>query len=165
MDEREVTFLEDMLFKYIDEFKILFFPEQWADVFLECSKNEILALLLIYRKSSVNMTEVAEYIGAPLNTATGVISRLEKKKLVERTRDLEDKRIVKISLTKEGICYFEEEKKLIIRYIKVLMTRLTAEEQHTIYSVMEKFLGLLKEGVPDEEVSTVKKKVRHITIE
>lgn len=73
MGDREVNFLEDMLFKYIDEFKILFFPEQWANVFLECSKNEILTLLLIYRKYSVNMTEVADYIGAPLNTATGVI--------------------------------------------------------------------------------------------
>ncbi|MBP3888315.1 MAG: MarR family transcriptional regulator [Cellulosilyticum sp.] len=165
MGEREVNFLEDMLFKYIDEFKILFFPEQWANAFMECSKNEILALLLIYRKSSVNMTEVAEYIGAPLNTATGVISRLEKKKLVERTRDLEDKRIVKISLTEQGTCYFEEEKKLIIRYFKALMSKLTAEEEHAIYSVMEKFLSLLKEGIPKEETPTVAKKVRRITIE
>ena len=103
MNDREVSYFEDMIFKFIDEFKILFFPEQWANVFLECSKNEILALLIIYRKQSVNMTEVAEYINAPLNTATGVINRLEKKKLVQRMRDSEDKRIVKISLTEEGI--------------------------------------------------------------
>lgn len=165
MGEQEVNFLEDMLFKYIDEFKILFFPEQWENVFLECSKNEILALLLIYRKKSVNMTEVADYIGAPINTATGVISRLEKKHLVQRIRDTEDKRIVKIHLTDEGIHYFEEEKKLILRYFRALMSKLTVEEEHAIYSVMEKFLSLLKEGIPQEEIPKTEKKVRRITIE
>lgn len=165
MSEREVDFLEDMLFKYIDEFKILFFPEQWVNVFMECSKNEILALLLIYRKQEVNMTEVAEYIGAPLNTATGVVSRLEKKKLVQRIRDTEDKRIVKISLTGAGKHYFEEEKKLILRYFNALVSELTTEEERAIYRVMEKFLGLLKKGISEEAAPIAEKKTRRINIE
>lgn len=165
MNEREVSYFEDMIFKFVDEFKILFFPEQWANVFLECSKNEILALLIIYRKQSVNMTEVAEYINAPLNTATGVINRLEKKKLIQRMRDSEDKRIVKISLTEEGISYFNEEKKLIIRYFEALASRLTSEEEKAIYSIMEKFLVLLREGIPKEQPVQQKKTVKRITIE
>lgn len=165
MIEREVSYFENMIFKFLDEFKILFFPEQWANVFLECSKNEILALLIIYRKNSVNMTEVAEYINAPLNTATGVINRLEKKKLIQRMRDSEDKRIVKISLTEEGISYFNEEKKLIIRYFEALSSRLTTEEERAIYSIMEKFLIVLREGIPDEQPAQQKKTVKRITIE
>ena len=93
MKELNMDFMEEMLFKYIDEFKMVLFPEQWFNIFLECSKNEILALLLIYKEQMVNMSEVAEYINAPLNTATGVISRLEKRKLVERSRDCQDKRV------------------------------------------------------------------------
>lgn len=164
MDKQKVSYFEDMIFKFIDEFKSLFFPEQWANVFLECSKNEILAILLIYRYQNVNMTEVAEYINAPLNTATGVINRLEKKKLVQRMRDLQDKRIVKISLTDEGILYFNEEKKLAISYFESLAKRLTKEEEVAIYSVLQKCLGLLKEGVP-KETPTEEKKVKRITIE
>jgi len=76
MDQNKI---ESIVFNYIDEFKVLFFPEQWSDIFLDFSKNEILALLFLYRRNNVNMTEIAEYIMAPLNTATGVISRLEKK--------------------------------------------------------------------------------------
>lgn len=161
---QEVNYFEDMLFKFIDEFKILLFPEQWANVFLECSKNELLAILLIYRYKSVNMTEVAEYINAPLNTATGVINRLEKKKLVKRIRDIQDKRVVKISLTDEGFLYFNEEKKLIISYFEALASRLTKEEAAAIYSILDKFLGLLKEGIPPK-VPTEEKKVKRITIE
>lgn len=166
MKETDINYMEDMLFQYIDEFKIIFFPEKWMSIFLDCSKNEILALLLIYRKHEVNMTEVAEYIGAPLNTATGVISRLEKKKLVQRMRDAEDKRIVKISLTEEGRTYFEEEKKIIIRYFMTLLSELSSEEEKAIFSVMEKLLKIFREGIPKEEVLTSeKKKVKRILIE
>ena len=74
----DINKIENIIFNYIDEFKVLFFPEQWSNIFLDFSKNEILALLFLYRKKNANMTEIAEYIMAPLNTATGVIARLEK---------------------------------------------------------------------------------------
>ena len=41
-------------------------------------------------KTQVNMTEIAEYIHVPLNTATGIINRMEKNGLIERTRSQED---------------------------------------------------------------------------
>ena len=50
MNVRKLDYVEEMLFKYLDEFKILLLPGQWASVFLECSKNEILALIFLYRK-------------------------------------------------------------------------------------------------------------------
>jgi len=102
--------IESIIFKYIDKVKFLLFPDQWSSVFLDYSKNEILAMLLIYRKNKVNMSEVAEYINAPLNTATGVITRLEKKMIVERTRDTEDKWIVMINLTQNGQEFIKDEK-------------------------------------------------------
>ena len=95
----DINKMESTVFNYIDEFKVLFFPEQWSDIFLDYSKNEILALLFLYRRKNANMTEIAEYIMAPLNTATGVIGRLEKKLMVERIRSAEDRRIVLITLT------------------------------------------------------------------
>ncbi|MCJ7688412.1 MAG: MarR family transcriptional regulator, partial [Clostridiaceae bacterium] len=106
----ETNKIEEIIFDYIDEFKILFFPEQWSDIFLDFSKNEILALLLLYRQRKANMTEIAEYIMAPLNTATGVVSRLEKKLMVERIRSVEDRRIVLITLTETARSIIEMEK-------------------------------------------------------
>ena len=82
----DINKIEEIIFNYIDEFKVLFFPQQWSNIFLDFSKNEILALLFLYRKKDANMTEIAEYIMAPLNTTTGVIARLEKKLMVERIR-------------------------------------------------------------------------------
>ncbi|MBK5241705.1 MarR family transcriptional regulator [Clostridium sp.] len=102
---------------------ILFFPEQWSDIFLDFSKNEILTLLLLYRKKKANKTEIAEYIIAPLNTATVVISRLEKKLMVDRIRSVEDRRIVLITLTEAASSVIEMEKAMITKYfIKYIST-------------------------------------------
>ena len=164
MSIRKIDYVEEMLFKYLDEFKILFLPEQWASVFLECSKNEILALILLYRRREVNMTEIAEYISAPLNTATGVVTRLEKKELVKRMRDQEDKRVVKIVLTDKGTAYFEEEEKILVKYFEKFIAMLTDEEEKVLYACMGKLLTLLK-SESMEKIQEAPKKARRIIIE
>ncbi|BCZ48197.1 hypothetical protein psyc5s11_42640 [Clostridium gelidum] len=158
--------IESIIFKYIDEFKFLLFPDQWSSVFLDYSKNEILAMLLIYRKNKVNMSEVAEYINAPLNTATGVITRLEKKMIVERTRDTEDKRIVMINLTQNGQEFIRDEKKQIEYYVKKVYSSLTEEEKSVAISIVNKVIHTLKMGMDrSEDEEKPVKKVKRIIIE
>lgn len=162
----EINKIEDIIFNYIDEFKVLFFPEQWSDLFLDFSKNEILALLLLYRKKNANMTEIAEYIKAPLNTTTGVIGRLEKKLMVERIRSDEDRRIVLITLTQAANEIIEVEKAMITKYITKIYGKLTAEEISSALSIYKKVTGVFKEGLSsvDEEEIPVKK-IKKITIQ
>ena len=47
---------------YIEEVKELLASDIWENIFLNCTKNEVLIFWLIYRKHEVNMTEIAEYI-------------------------------------------------------------------------------------------------------
>ncbi len=157
--------IEALIFKYIDEFKFLLFPDKWSSVFLDYSKNEILAMLLIYRKNKVNMSEVAEYINSPLNTATGVISRLEKKLIVERIRDTQDKRVVMISLTEMGKDFILNEKKYIEHYFRKIYDALTAEEKMVAMSIVNKIITVLKTDINRTEEEKPIKKVKRITIE
>jgi DNA-binding MarR family transcriptional regulator len=156
---------ESIIFDYIDRFKFLLFPEEYSNLFLDYSKNEILAILIIYKKKKVNMTEIAEYIKAPLNTATGVITRLEKKQIVERTRDNGDRRVVKINLTKKGEEDFKAAKDLVDFYIKKLYKELSEEEKRAAFSIVSKVMTILKEGKDNTKEDKVVKKVRRITIE
>ena len=158
--------IESMIFDYIDEFKFLFFPDQWSSVFLDYSKNEILAMLFIYRKKTVNMTEIAEYINAPLNTATGVIGRLEKKMIAKRTRDVEDKRVVNISLTQQGQAFIEDEKKILEYYFKKLYEILSEEEKRAAMSIVNKVIAVVKAGTSEDKKEEKEvKKVKRIMIE
>lgn len=160
------SFYEDQFYQYLDELKFLFFPDKWDTNLLDYSKNELLAIMFIYRQGNVNMSEIAEYLGAPLNTVSGVINRLEKKTIVQRIRDAKDKRIVNISLTEEGINLFNTEKKEIIFYFQKIYNSLSEEEIATVMSVFTKVMKVLKEGTGKESIEEKKvKRIKKIVIE
>ncbi|WP_291635507.1 MarR family transcriptional regulator [Clostridium sp.] len=162
----DINKIEKNFFNCFDEFKVLFFPQQWSDIFLDFSKNEILALLFLYRKKNANMTEIAEYIMAPLNTATGVIARLEKKLMVERIRSDQDRRIVLITLTEAANIVIEKAKAMIIKYIINIYSKLTEDEISSALSIYQKVLGVFKESVClSKEEESPAKKLRKIIIE
>jgi DNA-binding MarR family transcriptional regulator len=162
MDKAEVIGFESLIFNFIDEFKFLFFPDKWSTVFLDYSKNELLALLFLYRKKTANMTEIAEYINAPLNTATGVVGRLEKKLMVERRRGNEDRRVVNIVLTKTALDLINQEKKDIEYYFKEIYKVLSDDEKSAAISIFGKVVDILRQGKSSDKAP---KKVKRIIIE
>ena len=83
---------------------------------------------LLYQKKEVNMTEIAEYIRVPLNTATGIVGRLEKNGMIVRTRSKEDKRVVLIQFSEKGMAQFQTLFQQITYYGMKVLGSLTAEE-------------------------------------
>ncbi|MBO6299695.1 MAG: MarR family transcriptional regulator [Lachnospiraceae bacterium] len=151
-----------MMIRYVDEVKELLSSEIWENIFLNCSKNEILIFWLLYLKKEVNMTEIAEYIHVPLNTATGMIGRLEKNGLVERTRSAEDKRVVLIRFSTKGSRQFQKLMGELLRYGGKIFSEMTEEEVQLFFKMIEKAKRVLKEERKKEEPQ---KKVRKIVIE
>ncbi|MBK1809833.1 MarR family transcriptional regulator [Clostridium sp. YIM B02505] len=157
---------EEMIFYYIDELKFLLFPDKWGEEFLDYSKNEILALLFLYKSKAGNMTEISEYINAPLNTTTGVINRLEKKEMVERRRDEKDRRIVNILLTDKAQKFIEEQKKVIQYYFEKIYNALSVEEKSAALGIFNKVIAVMKqEKYSQSDKEKQSKKVKRIIIE
>ncbi len=156
--------IEDILFEYIEQFRLIISPETWGNVLMECSKNEMLVLLFLYRKGESNMSQVAEYLCTPLNTATGIITRMENKKMVSRIRNLEDKRVVTLILTDAGKQQINEIIKNFAYYGQLLMTDLTQEELKILHNVLDKVINMLR-NVNHKDTQEVTKKIRKITIE
>jgi MarR family transcriptional regulator, organic hydroperoxide resistance regulator len=161
-----VETLESFLFEFIDHCKFLFFPEQWNSAFLDYSKNEAFALLYVYRKSSANMTEIADYLGAPLNTVTGIVSRLEKRGVIKRVRDVVDKRVVTIVISEEGKDFLAKQLKELERYYKLFMETVTEEEKLVLFRIAAKFIDIMTNDITKkEEAQEAKKTIRKIVIE
>jgi len=155
--------LEQMIFDYIDQFKILLSAETWENILLNSSKNEILVLLLLYRGSDVNMSQIAEYLAAPLNTTTGIVSRMEKKGMVARVRSASDKRVVTIVLTESGRTQVGNIMTLVLKYGEKILSTLSSEELSLLTGVIDKVTQILQDV--DLEEKPVEKKVRKIVIE
>ena len=69
--------------------------------FKDISYSQILALISI-SDSGVEMSTLSWDLALDNSTVTRLVNRLEKKNLVIREKSKEDKRLVKVCLTKEG---------------------------------------------------------------
>ena len=152
MEGKEIKIEQDF-YEYVDTIKELMSPELWENLLLECSKNEIFILWLLYRHEEVNMTQIAEYIHVPLNTATGIIARMQKRKLVIRTRSATDKRVVTIQLGELGKSQIQVIAEEIMYYAGELMGAFSPEEMMLLKNAFEKAISILrkKRKKPDTE--------------
>lgn len=155
--------LENMLFEWVDQIKVLISQETWENILLNCTKNELLVLMLLYRHTDVNMTQIADYLNAPLNTTTGIVSRMEKKMMVARIRSQEDKRVVTIQLTASGNQQIKDIIDLFLAYGQKIIGSLTAEEFKLMSGVIGKVVTLLQET--DHKQQSTENKIRKIVIE
>lgn len=154
--------LSQFIIDYIDEVKELLSSDLWENVFLNCSKNEVLIFWLLYRREEVNMTEVADYIHVPLNTATGIINRMEKNGFIVRTRSTEDRRVVHISFSEKGIAQFDALLSEMVRYGLQVFNSLTGEEMELLRNMTAKVLEVLRQ---EKQKEAKPKKIRKIEIE
>lgn len=156
--------LEPFAFDFFDQIRALLSPDIWESVLLDCTKNEMLALVLLHRRSDVNMSQIAEYLGVPLNTATGIIDRMERKTLVRRIRSQEDKRVVTIAMTDEGKQQFRRVLDTFLGYGRTVLAALTPEEIATITAVAGKVTAALRQAERDKAGASTPR-IRRILIE
>jgi DNA-binding MarR family transcriptional regulator len=163
--EQEIYNLEDIIFQYIDKIKLLFSAQTWQNILMDCSKNELFVLLLLYRQSEVNMTQIADYIGVPLNTATGIVARMEKRGIVIRERNASDKRIVTISMTEEGKSCIQSIMKEFLHYGSLILESLSASETQLIFQTVDKGIKVLATEHSRRQEAKQKSKLKKIEIE
>lgn len=155
--------LETTLFELIDRFKVLIAPETWENLLLNCTKNELLVLLQLYRGSDVNMSQISEYLGAPLNTVTGIVDRMERRHLVARVRSVQDKRVVTIVLTDGGRRLFKNILDTFLATGRQVAASLDADEIALVGKVIDKTAAALQAArAPGVEAPS---KVRRIAID
>lgn len=152
----------EFIFEYVEEVKELLSSDLWENIFLNCSKNEVLIFWLLYRRREVNMTEIADYIHVPLNTATGIVNRMEKNGLIVRTRSDEDKRVVLIEFSEKGMAQFEKLIQELMRYGMKVFGSLTKEEMELFYKIASKVKMVLQE---EGKSGAAPKRIRKIAIE
>lgn len=143
----------------------VFYPEEWIQLDLTVSKTELLAMLIVDRHGEVIMSQISDYINAPLSTTTGLVNRLVKNGYLQRERSDEDRRIVAIQLTDKGKNMMTEVKDSIESYLERINAILSAEERQVLFQIFMKIIDALsrKDFVSGE--SQVEQVIRKIPIE
>lgn len=106
----------------------------------ELPKSEMFAILLLNRRGSATMSELAADLGVPLSTATGIAARLTKRQLVTRERDPDDRRIILVQLTPKGQQLAERLGSEISQLINRIQKTLTPQEITQLISIVQKVM-------------------------
>lgn len=112
-------------------------PETWSDKLAGISRMELHILLLVQARPDIILREVRDDLDIPNSTLTGIIDRLEKSGLIERTINPRDRRSFGLMLTPEGKEIRKEHDRVMVEVAsKVLCTLDTEEERRTLTGLL-----------------------------
>ena len=114
-------------------------------------RSEMLALVLLQRHGERTMSELAEVLGAPLSTASGIGARLARRGLVQRHRRPEDRRVVVVRLTKKGETAAGKFREQIEGLMRRVSGALTEEELAQLLALVAKVWAAFQ--APPQETS------------
>lgn len=103
---------------------------------------------ILAKHGKMKVSDLSEELGLSNSTVSGIIDRLEKQGLVERTRSEEDRRVVYVSVTEETKKNTEKHFKCVEREFETMVSEATPEELDEILNglaVLERVLHRKKE--------------------
>ncbi len=156
---------EKVLDLVLDNLRKVFYPEEWIQLDLTVSKTELLAMLIVDRYGEVIMSQISDYLNAPLSTTTGLVKRLVKYGYLQRGRSEEDRRIVAIRLTEKGKGMMTELKASIEFYLERINAVLSTEERKALLQIFMKIIDALSRKDFTSGDSQTEQIIRKIPIE
>jgi DNA-binding MarR family transcriptional regulator len=101
-------------------------------------------LLAIKESGSLTSVKLAKKIYLSPSTVVGIIDRLEEKRLVKRTRDSKDRRLVHISITAAGEKLVADAPSLLQDTLAKALVELPEPEQVSITMALERLVDLME---------------------
>jgi MarR family transcriptional regulator, organic hydroperoxide resistance regulator len=154
--------ISDWVFNNIQK---IFFPEEWINLDQSISKTELLALFFLDRQGEATMTKLADFLCAPLSTATGIVDRLVKNGLLSRERAEIDRRIIVLRLSDEGRILLGRLKSTLSGYLEKIHGILSDEERSTAIRIVMKVIGALNKEAVEKNTDEASPRVQQILIE
>ena len=99
------------------------------------------ALMALHGNPGLDQARLAEVIGYDRATIGGVVQRLERKGLLVRTTDPEDRRARHLALTTEGEALRQMLEPLVAQVQERILAALSPHEQATFMTLSRKVLG------------------------
>jgi len=107
------------------------------------SQQEVRVLLILGRGGPTSMCEIADAVGLSMSSVTGLVDKLEEKKLVRRERSTDDRRIVRVELTEPGRETHTVAMEGQIEFARGLLEALAASEQEDLLALFRKLAAKL----------------------
>ena len=111
---------------------------------INITPEQYLVLDILWEKQSLSQQNIADIIQKDKNSVTKIIDSLEKKNLVRRVVDKNDRRINKIELTDEGLALEKITTEVAISFMNDVVKGIDNQELDTYVNVMKKLINNLE---------------------
>lgn len=105
---------------------------------------QLLTILTIEKHAPVTASTLAARIHLSPSTMIGILDRLEAKALIRRARDLQDRRLVYISLTEAGVALASHAPSPLQDTLAQALSELPEGERTLIAESLERVVGLMQ---------------------
>jgi DNA-binding MarR family transcriptional regulator len=102
------------------------------------------ALLTIHGDEGTPATKIAPQMGLEPRSLTRLLKSMEDKKLIIRKADKNDKRSVRIYLTKEGKKQRDNAKEVVVRFNELVREEIPANKLNVFFEVIQQIQTLAK---------------------
>jgi DNA-binding MarR family transcriptional regulator len=100
----------------------------------------------IYRKKELTMGELSSSLAIPFSTATRFVDMMVAYGYVIRMRDPDDRRVVRVGLTHEGVELHRTIESFTGEHVRSIMASLDAEEQQLLVKLTRKVITALEKA-------------------
>ncbi|MBN2281633.1 MAG: MarR family transcriptional regulator [Candidatus Marinimicrobia bacterium] len=105
---------------------------------LNLTYPQYLVMMVLWEKSPLTVTEIGNRLFLNSNTLTPIIKKMIKKGFIEKTRDLDDERKVKITLTENGLALQDKAQQVPVSLLNNI--NIPNEDLLKMREIMWKFL-------------------------
>ncbi len=113
------------------------------------SLSQLKVTCFLGKKDGFKMKEITKEIGIASSSATELIDKLIKENLVERYRDKEDRRVVRVKLTEKAKSYVYEAKERKRKFWANMMKNFETEELLVLHKYSGRFYEIISKMVDE----------------
>ncbi|MCM3716035.1 MarR family winged helix-turn-helix transcriptional regulator [Halalkalibacter oceani] len=141
MDHRQVEHIERSLRRVADMVK-----QKGRDILTQfpITPPQFVALQWLNENGDMTIGELSAKMYLACSTTTDLVDRMEKNELVERVKDKNDRRVVRIHLLRKGQTIIEEVIKKRQDYLEKILTDFSQEEVDTLEKSLHKLHDEMK---------------------
>lgn len=112
----------------------------------QCSVTapQLVCLQTLAEEGSLTLRGLAEKVHVNPSTLVGILDRLERKGLMERRRDRQDRRSVSLTLTEQGLGFVRQSPSPLQGALMVKLKGMGREEQERLAGALEEVVDLME---------------------
>ncbi|OTN76196.1 MarR family transcriptional regulator [Enterococcus sp. 8G7_MSG3316] len=143
--EPNLETVNDYLVSVFNDILVIEESELKKSQFKDLSITEMHTIEAIGMYKKKTTTEVAKELSITVGTLTIAINRLVKKDYVERIRSEDDRRVVKLALTKKGKLLFRVHQHFHREMVKGVLSQMNPEEEKALLKALKNLHNFLQE--------------------